>query len=399
MLNKLTESWKLRKEKKRLKELFKAANYRYACDQDLLTEKENSLLLEIREQAKEFYRCSDAKEISDFVNQHISSVERMNPLKNKQARMIRNFLDILAVAFGVAFGIRALYLQPFKIPTGSMQPTLFGIHYVDRAGLEKHGSALSRFLIPLTSPRAYLKVKNTGELSKKIVQKNSFFSEYTTINIGGDDYTLPGNFYQICRYAGIYPEYGLNRSYTAGETICDGWLVTGDHLFVERLSIYFRGIKRGDVAVFNTEDIVSESQPMGGYYYIKRIVGLPGDTVRIDGKILKIRKKGESEFRPASELHPGFAKTDSMKGGYHGHIADGILADGKEVNVPENHYFALGDNTSNSLDGRHWGFIPRRNLVGLAVNVFWPVTRRWGLVDTLAPIDIPTTLPHSMQIQ
>ena len=168
---------------------------------------------------------------------------------------------------------------------------------------------------------------------------------------------------------------------------------------MERVSIYFRGIKRGDVAVFNTEDITSENQALGGYYYIKRIVGLPGDTVRIDGNILKIRKKGETEFRTAAELHPGFAKTDSMKGGYHGHLADGILADGLEVTVPNNHYFALGDNTSNSLDGRHWGFIPRRNMIGLAVNVFWPVTRRWGFVDTQEPINEPTQLPYSMEIQ
>ena len=138
---------------------------------------------------------------------------------------------------------------------------------------------------------------------------------------------------------------------------------------------------------------------MGGFYYIKRIVGLPGDTIRIDGNILKIRKRGETEFRAASKLHPGFAKTDSMRGGYHGHIADGILADGKEITVPENHYFALGDNTSNSLDGRHWGFIPRRNMIGLAVNVFWPVTRRWGITDTRQPINEPTSLPYSMQIQ
>lgn len=393
MPNNIAEYWKLRKEKKRLKELFKAACYRYACDRDILSEKECSKLEEIMEQAKDINR-KNADEISDFVDMHADAVNAMNPLRNKTARSVRNFLDVLAVAFGVAFGIRALYLQPFKIPTGSMQPTLFGIHYVDKAGLEKHGNALSRFLIPLTSPRAYLKVQKTGELSRQIVPVNSFFSEKTQINIGGVDYLLPGNFSNIYQYIDCTKE-----EYKQGEVLCDGWLVTGDHLFVERLSIYFRGIKRGDVAVFNTENITSESQPMGGFYYIKRIVGLPGDTIRINGNILKIRKRGETEFRAASELHPGFAKTDSMRGGYHGHIADGILADGKEITVPENHYFALGDNTSNSLDGRHWGFIPRRNMIGLAVNVFWPVTRRWGITDTRQPINEPTSLPYSMQIQ
>ena len=393
MPNKIAEYLKLRKERKRLKELFKAACYRHDCDRDILSEADRSMLDEIIEEAKIVCK-KGADEIAKFVDQHCAAVENLNPLRNKTARSVRNFLDILAVAFGVAFGIRALYLQPFKIPTGSMQPTLFGIHFVDRSGLEKHGSSLSRFLIPLTSSRAYLKVQQDGELSRSYKSKNTIFSENTQINIGGVDYVLPGNFGNIYRYIDC-----TKNEYKKGEILCDGWLVTGDHLFVERVSIYFRGIKRGDVAVFNTEDITSENQALGGYYYIKRIVGLPGDTVRIDGNILKIRKKGKTEFRTAAELHPGFAKTDSMKGGYHGHLADGILADGQEVTVPNNHYFALGDNTSNSLDGRHWGFIPRRNMIGLAVNVFWPVTRRWGFVDTQEPINEPTQLPYSMEIQ
>lgn len=393
MLNKIRDYWKLRKQRKRLKDLFKAACYRYACDRDILSEEECTSLNNIIGDAKIVCKQT-AADIEKFVDKHCSVVDAMNPLQNKTSRSVRNFLDVLAVAFGVAFGIRALYLQPFKIPTGSMQPTLFGVHFVDRAGLEKYGNAVSKILIPLTSPRAYLKVQQSGELSRQYLPRNSFFSENTQINIGGVDYVLPGNFNNIYRYVDC-----TRPQYEAGEILCDGWLVTGDHLFVERVSIYYRGIKHGDVAVFNTENIESDLQPLGGYYYIKRIVGLPGDTVRIDGNILKIRKKGETEFQAAAKLHPGFAKTDSMKGGYHGHIADGILAEGKEVTVPRNHYFALGDNTSNSLDGRHWGFIPRRNMIGLAVNVFWPVSRRWGLVDTLAPIDEPTKLPYSMEIQ
>ena len=393
MLNKIAEYWKLRKEKKRLKDLVKAAGYRYACDRDILSGKECAVLKDITDRAKEVRKLSSG-EIAAFTDEYCDIVDTMNPLRSQTARTIRNLLDVLAVAFGVAFGIRALYLQPFKIPTGSMQPTLFGIHYVDRAGLEKHGNALSRFLIPRTSTRTYLKVQKTGEMSRQIVPVNSFLSEKTGINIGGVNYLLPGNFHNIYQYVDCTKE-----EYKQGEVLCDGWLVTGDHLFVERLSIYFRGIKRGDVAVFNTENITADTQPMGGYYYIKRIAGLPGDTIRIDGNILKIRKRGETEFRAAAEIHPGFAKTDSMKGGYHGHIADGHLADGNEITVPENHYFALGDNTSNSLDGRHWGFIPRRNMIGLAVNVFWPITRRWGIVDTKQPINEPTYLPYSMQIQ
>ena len=137
MLNKLKSFLEYRKQRKRLKELQKTVSYRYACDRDLLSGEERAYLLELKAEIKGMKNCS-AGEISRFIDSGYPKVEAMNPLKNKHARTVRNFLDILAVAFGVAFGIRALYLQPFKIPTGSMQPTLFGIHYIDRAGLEKY---------------------------------------------------------------------------------------------------------------------------------------------------------------------------------------------------------------------------------------------------------------------
>lgn len=395
MLSKIMACRQRRKLGKRLKDLRKAAAYRLACDADLLSPEQTGSIREILLRAKNVDR-TDPAAVEKLLEESCPKIDALNPLRNGKARSLRNFLDVLSVAFGVAFGIRALYLQPFKIPTGSMQPTLFGVHYVDRAGLEKHGSFLARKIIPATSSRAYLKVARAGEVSREVESANSFFTEGARVNIGGVNYYLPGNFYSaVLRYADLTKPW-----YEKGEVLCDGWLVTGDHLFVERLSIHFRGIERGDVAVFCTENISSlSSQPMGGYYYIKRIAGLPGDTVRIDGKILKIRKKGETEFRPASEIDPGFAKTDSMKGGYHGHIPDGLLAEGREVTVPDNCYFALGDNTSNSFDSRNWGFIPRRNMIGLAVNVFWPISRRWGIVDTKPPIDEPTVLPYSMQIQ
>ena len=74
--------------------------------------------------------------------------------------------------------------------------------------------------------------------------------------------------------------------------------------------------------------------------------------------------------------------------------------------MPEGYYFALGDNTNFSLDGRNWGFIPRRNMVGLAVMIFWPVSRRWGIVDTRPALDTPTVMqpeaffqPSAMSMQ
>ena len=62
-------------------------------------------------------------------------------------------------------------------------------------------------------------------------------------------------------------------------------------------------------------------------------------------------------------------------------------------NVPQERYFMLGDNSENSLDSRYWGSVPRENLVGTALWVWWPFSRRWGLVDRVEPLPIET-LPN-----
>ncbi len=61
----------------------------------------------------------------------------------------------------------------------------------------------------------------------------------------------------------------------------------------------------------------------------------------------------------------------------------------------------LGDNSRNSLDSRYWGTVPRKNIVGKALFIFWPISRRWGLTDRKGPIDTTTNLNslNSMHLQ
>jgi signal peptidase I len=201
----------------------------------------------------------------------------------------------------------------------------------------------------------------------------------------------------------------IDRTVEKGERVCDGWLSLGDHLFVNRVGIYLLGPARGDVTVFCTEGIEYKPQPLGGYYYIKRLAGMPGDTLKIEKGVLLVKPKGAKEFKPVYEICEKFKKVYSMKGGYQGHSIPAVpeeyraymtlSKEGQEVVVPDDCYFMLGDNTTSSLDSRYWGFVPRRNLVGTAGFVFWPFSRRWGLADFRAPIDEPTALPHSMCLQ
>ena len=377
-----------RKLRKQLKELLNSAAYRLDCDDDILDGKTKTELQSVQSELRRYSSRCDPADL-EAVAVCGTRLERLLP-KNDLPRKIRNFLDVLVVACTVAGGIRALYIQPFRIPTSSMQPTLFGIHYIDREASKPFLGPLTRAMMPLQAAGAKVRVKNDGRLSTqyRMRSKNLIFT-VSDFQIGSDLYTVPGDYLaQVLRYL---PE--PKPFYRAGEIFCDGWLSTGDHVFVERFSLFFRPFKRGDVIVFNTENISSPTQPLGGYYYIKRLVGLPGDTLQVSDNILMIRPKGEKEFRPAWEFSDAFKKIYSLQGGYQGHKADGLLALGGELTVPEGHYFAMGDNTNFSLDGRNWGFIPRRNMVGLAVMIFWPVSRRWGIVDTKAPLDIPTVMP------
>ena len=384
--------FELRKLRKSVKELTLAVRRRLVSDDDILSDKQKESLKAVLAEAEALSR-KDADAMKQFLSRNSSRVDSLMAVHGNM-RKLRNFLDVLAVAFAVAFGVRALYLQPFKIPTSSMQPTLFGIHYVDREGLKEFGGPISGTMLPLFSPRAKLEIREDGELTAYDTHSKYLFDTETSLQIGNRIYNLPGSISNVARYVDLQRE-----GYRKGELLCDGWLSTGDHLFVDRLSIHFLPLKRGDVIVFTTENIKSPTQPLGGYYFIKRLVGLPGDTLKIVDNILYIKPEGETEFKPATAFSDKFNRVYSFEGGYQGHIASELLAPGLELKVPKDMFFALGDNTSNSLDGRNWGFIPRKNMIGRGLNVFWPISRRWGLVDTKPQLKQKTVLPGSMALQ
>ncbi len=302
---------------------------------------------------------------------------------------LRNLLDLFLVVGAVAFGLRGLFFQPFRIPTSSMQPTLYGIHF--RADTPELPGLLNAALFGGRSARAT--VARGGKLDISSIVYNSGWSDTTSFRIGGQTLTLPGEPNKVIDYARLDPD----KIYAPGEKLCSGLLVLGDHLFVERFSIYLKEPARGDVMVFNTEDLYnSDGSPLsetGGFYYIKRLAGLPGDTVKLVDHQLWVRPKGAEKFFPIQKLAPEFAKVYSGKGGYQGHNSEMptlFPAPGAEYTIPENCYYMLGDNSRFSGDSRFFGAVPRKNLVGRAFFSFWPFSRRFGLVDRQAPLDLPT---------
>ena len=308
---------------------------------------------------------------------------------------IGDWLDLFLVVGAVAFGLRALYFQPFRIPTSSMQPTLYGVHYIG----EKHAGSPLLGKNKFTDAALYaarsvdVSVAREGILEPQSMEyDNSGIFGETSFSIGGHGYTLPGDPVKVVDFFQLDPQC----SYRKGDLLNRGAISLGDHLFVERFSIYLTPLKRGDVIVFTTEDLYDENNaPVidGGYFYIKRLAALPGDTVKIVDDQLFVKPAGEKLFRKIQDIAEPFKKVYSGKGGYHGHISNmgaGAFACGGEYIVPAGHYFMLGDNSRFSKDSRFFGAVPRRNIMGRAFLVFWPFSRRAGIVDRVSPVDVPT---------
>ena len=142
-------------------------------------------------------------------------------------------------------------------------------------------------------------------------------------------------------------------------------LIEGDRILVNRfiygLRIPFTTVrffkfnhpKRGDVIVFNYPEDTERA-------FIKRVIGLGGDTIEIkDGKIFI----NEREF-----THP------SVKNIYYYNRGSYGLTDQK-ITVPENSYYVLGDNSGSSKDSRYWGFVDDKYLIGKAFIIYWPLNR------------------------
>lgn len=269
---------------------------------------------------------------------------------------------VLAVVLNNALKLSVRqFVHPFKVPTGAMQPTIFGIH---GHALPADSSDKPNLLQWVVSGERYVAVK----------AKSSGILSAPRHNLGGPSrltYMVADQAYELPRFAAALKQPGEHVS--AGDELWSGVITAGDHLFVERLSYRFGRPKRGDIVVFRTKGI--ESLPPDTFY-IKRVAGLPGERIRIDPPFLIVndQKVAEPEiFKVISSASDGYA---GYQPATHAGPIGGLLSKPTdEVTLGPDEYFVLGDNTGNSRDSRYWGAVPEKHIIGRATRIYWPFSR------------------------
>jgi len=161
----------------------------------------------------------------------------------------------------------------------------------------------------------------------------------------------------------------------------DTTVMVGDHLLVDKLSyappgsftrylLPYTDPKRGDIIVFRYPMDISQN-------YVKRVMGVPGDRIKVVDKVVYLNGKPLTEpyaqhvfpnlepYRDNFPSEPRGPVYDRARQMLAEHVVNGELV------VPPESYFAMGDNRDNSLDSRYWGFVPRENIIGKPLLIFW----------------------------
>jgi signal peptidase I len=162
-------------------------------------------------------------------------------------------------------------------------------------------------------------------------------------------------------------------------------LLIGDYLLVDKLCyggggvgdfvIPYRQIHRGDIIVFHYP--VNPAQ-----HFVKRVVGIPGDRIHLIRKRVFINGQPLNEpyaryFKPEpNPFRDDFPRLDVLDPGINADwwVQMPKLVEDGQLIVPEGHYFAMGDNRDDSSDSRYWGFVPRANIIGRPLLIYWSIS-------------------------
>ena len=402
---------------------------------DLLLERDAAELLSRTEELRMRYKGhAEAAKLKQAIAALEPVLKRTGGAIYPKTALVEN-VEFFLVAAIVIIGVRTYFMQPFKIPTNSMWPSYYGMTpevYTNRADepgalavaartvlygawahrLEAPGDG--EILIPIGNEDA-----NRGYVHNSVVPGRSWLvfptqlKEYTLLVddrpvkarvpldfdfdwVIGDAFFPTGRPYNRAGFgeqlqaliaAGQTEERVVDgervrcvrtgRKVRTGDRVLAFDEITGDQLFVDRVSYHFVQPKVGQGFVFFTGNIPGIRSVYGEQYYIKRLVGVPGDTLQIKSPVL---------WRNGAPITgaPAFAKNAQRLDLYRGyvHVADPraqyLLSDEDTITVPQDSFFAMGDNSNNSFDGRYWGFVPGKEVIGRPLFIYFPFSKRWG---------------------
>lgn len=336
-------------------------------------------------------------------------------------RAIPEWVELIIVAAILAGGIRGFFFQLFKIPTNSMFPTYNGM--TSEVCSEKTGNAEKWFDRIFKSASFYeVKAPVSGEVSvctSRVDRTRN--SDIFEIYVGNTPVRIecPRDFsMESVLLERFFPEYNKDKTISlkerwiklysdigkcgrvfkntrgetslrtgvqvkSGESLLNFKIFGGDMVVVNRFIYHFKKPETGDPFVFRTHNIPGLNRPDGKpseLYYIKRLAGEPGDVLQITNK--KLYKNGNLiKGAEAFDRNNSF----DFEHEYYGYFPH---SGGKRVyakpiqepfKIPENFYYALGDNSGNSFDSRGWGCVPADDVVGRASFILYPFSKHWGV--------------------
>jgi signal peptidase I len=308
----------------------------------------------------------------------------------------RENVEVFVVAAIMALAIRTFFLQPFQIPTGSMEPTLYGIE--PQVSTEPPPNFLAQIWDFAIQGKSYSRVvtKNGGTIDSMTGGTFTIWFEYTDVHIGNETdriWIRPSDVYQKLHLM-------VGMQFQPGDVLANYVTQTGDKVLVDKVTYNFHPPRSGDVFIFKTAGIAGVTNEHGAEQegsedFIKRCVGFAGDMIEVRPPFLYVNGKPAEgapsfakEFTQAGvypDKYPGYSLVEYDK-------STGVTKDpsrpfdpfdkdnSQTYYVPTDCYWAMGDNSPNSADSRYWGGVPKQNLVGRGYFVFWPFTKRWGWI-------------------
>lgn len=371
---------------------------------DILSEEKLSAIREKQASFTALLKTGTKEEVRAEAKELQKVCERSLPMPSLPG--VRENVEVFFVAIVIALGIRSYFLQPFKIPTGSMQPTLNGIiatsygPNLDAEWDKAEPNILKKGWEVVWNGRNYVDLRAEEDfVPTRVYQKNwlKFFSFTYVDRVGANGEKLKplkiwapldksielglGSLLDLQAGGGskAAPAFKVRRVKTpsgripAGSLLARGHIDTGDQVLVNKFSYHFRKPVRGEVFVFTTSGIKPIEKKNGNtdsQHYIKRLCAVPGDTFEVKPPQLFIDGELAKE--------PGIVRVMNQEDGFSGFTANGEMLSGT---LGEKEYLALGDNSPNSWDSRGWGTVKEKNLVGPALFVYWPFGAHWGLID------------------